>query len=320
MNSIIFLSFISGILTILSPCIWPLLPIVLSASIAGKSKIRPLGISLGLIITFTLSTLAISSIFQLLHLDSNIIRIIAVIIIAILGITMIFPILYSKIEILVAKMLNPLSNKQISYKNEFIPSFITGLALGVIWAPCAGPILATVAAFSALGKVNLTIILITISYAIGTAIPLFFVSLGSQNIIKRTKGLNKYINHIQQIFGLLMVITAILIYTNYDLTIQAKLLNIFPSLGTDLTGIENSNLVINELNSLKGTKNNTISDNSSLYNINTPAPNFIGITKWLNTDSTPSISSLKRKGNISRFLDIYLYKLYTYTSTHCSLV
>ena len=218
-------------MTILAPCIWPVLPIVLSSSVVGsKGHQRPLGITLGVMLSFTIFTLSISYAVQLFHLDPNIIRIIAFIIITFLGIIMIIPALATKFDLFVSRLANLFGQKTTVKSNGFLPGFITGLSLGIVWSPCAGPILATITALAATGKVSLFVVLVTIAYITGVGIPLFAISLGGQQFILKTRGINKYTGRIQQIFGLLMVITAILIYTNYDLTIQAKLLNIFPYL------------------------------------------------------------------------------------------
>jgi len=305
-------SFLAGLVTILAPCIWPVLPIVLSSSIAGKKgHQRPLGITLGVILSFTIFTLAVSSIVHIFHFDPNLLRILAVIIIIFFGLMMIIPSLSTKFSLFVSKLANIFGQNTVNKGNDFLSGFVIGLSLGIVWTPCAGPILATIAALASTGQVTLFVVLITFAYALGAGIPLFIVTYGGQQFIVRAKSLNKYTGRIQQVFGLVMILAAIAIYTNFDQTLQLTLINKFPALGTVVNGFENSQLVTNQLNILKGNSTGTQAvDTSGLFNTDTPASDFVGIDKWLNTNGTPlMIAGLKGK--------VVLVDFWTYTCINC---
>jgi cytochrome c-type biogenesis protein len=107
---------------------------------------------------------------------------------------------------------------------------VTGFSLGLVWAPCAGPILATIATLSATQSVNIKVVAITLAYVLGLGIPLYIFSSFSAGLFKKMRTVNKYTGIIQQGFGLIMIITAILIYTNYAQVLQARVLNLFPRL------------------------------------------------------------------------------------------
>src|SRR3990167_9042791 len=140
---LLLFAFVSGFITILAPCIWPLLPIILSSTVTGEKR-KPLGITLGIMISFALFTLTLSYFVKLFNFDPEILRLFAV-------------------------------------------------------------------------------------YVIGLGIPLFiFATLGS-HLFTKTRFLSKYTGRIQQIFGIIMILTAISIYTNYDKVIQVKLLDLIPS-------------------------------------------------------------------------------------------
>src|SRR5437762_166873 len=87
---LIAFSFLAGLATILAPCVWPILPIVLSSSTATGHR-RPLGISLGVMLSFAVFTLTVSYLVRIFHFDPNIFRIVAVFIITFLGLSMIIP-------------------------------------------------------------------------------------------------------------------------------------------------------------------------------------------------------------------------------------
>lgn len=308
---LLLFAFFAGFVTILAPCIWPVLPIVLSSSIAGeKGHERPLGITIGVMISFTIFTLFASYLVRVFHFDPNVLRILAVIIIAFLGFTMIIPALATKFEIAVSQFANLFSHSPTTAKSGFLPGLLTGLSLGIVWSPCAGPILATIATLAATGQVSLFVVLVTVAYVTGVGIPLFAFAYGGQQFITRAKGINKYTGRIQQVFGVIMILAAIAIFTNYDQTLQLQLLNRFPALGTAVNGFENSTLVKNQLDLLKGKQPvQQAIDTSGLFNANTPAPDFIGIDKWLNTDKPIAIKDLKGK--------VVLVDFWTYTCINC---
>ncbi len=305
-------AFLSGLVTILAPCIWPLLPIVLSASSAGKSHTRPLGVTLGIMLSFALFTLAISYLVRLFHLDPNVIRLLAVLILVFLGLSMIIPALSRITELWVSRISGKFGQRTSVQTADFQGGFVTGLSLGIVWSPCAGPILASIATLAATGQVSLSVILVTLAYVTGVGIPLFLFAYGGQKVVGRTRFLSAYTGRVQQVFGALMLLTALAIYTNYDKVVQLKLLNAFPSYSQALTGFEKNSAVKQQLDTLKGKTSATDSDTSGLFNTNTPAPEFIGITKWLNLPAGRQVLTIKElKGKV------VLVDFWTYTCINC---
>lgn len=302
-------AFISGLITILAPCIWPILPIILATSATGGHR-KPLGITLGVIISFGVLTLALSYIVKIIPLDTNALRLFAALVIAILGLTLIIPKLSEILEGTASRLIGKL---KIGGNSEtgFWSGFIIGLALGVVWAPCAGPILATIAALAATQKVSLDVVLTTVSYVIGIGIPLFVFATVGRRIITKSRAINRYTGIIQRVFGAIMILTAVLIITNYDKVIEAKLLNVFPSFGNGLTAFESNPLIAKQLDSLKGGKSPGLTlDQNNLFNTSVPAPNFTGIENWLNTNGKPVyIEDLRGK--------VVLVDFWTYTCINC---
>ena len=303
-------SFLAGFVTILAPCIWPVLPIILSSSIAGeRGHLRPLGIVFGIMFSFSIFTLFISYLVHVFHLDPNVLRILAVIIITFLGLTMLVPALGARFEMFVSKLSGIFGQGSTNTKNGFLPGFVVGLSLGILWSPCAGPILATIAALAATGQVSLYVIVITLAYVTGVGVPLLAFAYGGKQFVTKARGLNKYTIKIQQAFGAVMILAAIAIFTNYDQTLQLQILDKFPILGTAMNGFENSSVVTNQLDNLKGNISLPAPAAAELFNANYPAPDFVGIDKWLNTDAPISIASLKGK--------VVLVDFWTYSCINC---
>ena len=304
-----FFAFLSGLVTIFAPCIWPILPLVLSSSTGGHKK--PLGITLGIMLSFGLLTLFISYVVKIIPFDTNLLRVFAVIVIAGLGLALIIPKFSEILESYVSRFVGKIGVSSGSQRTGFFSGFITGLALGVVWTPCAGPILATIATLAATQSVNLATILTTIFYVVGVGVPLFIFATFGNKIFGKSRLLSKYTGRVQQIFGVVMLLTAFLIATGYDRVLETKLLNYFPSYSNALNALESNAGVKEQLNSLKnsGSVSLPTSENSSLFNTNYPAPDFTGITKWLNTDRSISMADLKGK--------VVLVDFWTYTCINC---
>ena len=305
-------AFISGLFTILAPCIWPLLPIVLADVTQSNSKRRPLGITAGVAISFAFFTLAISALESSLGFSPNVLRKMAVIVLLVIGISMVVPALSRRMEASISSLSGRFGGVGKNQRSDFSGGFVTGLALGVVWTPCSGPILASVATLAATNKVSLQVVVVTLFYVAGVSIPLFGFAVGGQKLLAKSRRLSKHTGRIQIASGVIMIITAVGIYTNYDKTIEAKLLNAIPSYSNALTKIESGSGVTKALSKLKGTKSvpTTVSGNQSgLFNANETAPEIRGIEKWLNTSGPQTLASLKGK--------VVLVDFWTYSCINC---
>ncbi len=301
---LLLFAFISGIITIFAPCIWPLLPVILSSSSTG-GKAKPLGITLGIMASFTLFTLTLSYIVKLIPFDPDILRLFAVIVIGFLGLTLIIPALNEIVEGFVSRLSSRTNNSTPT--SGFKGGFFTGFSLGIVWSPCAGPILATIATLSATQSVNLSIVFVTLAYVTGVGIPLFIFATIGNRLFTGTRKLNKYTGRIQQVFGVVMILTAIAIYTNFDKTLQVKLLSYFPSYSNFVTNLESNSAVKKQLDALKGTGKGI--DYNSMHDNYGTAPEFTGISKWLNVEKPLTMESLKGK--------VVLIDFWTYTCINC---
>jgi cytochrome c biogenesis protein CcdA/thiol-disulfide isomerase/thioredoxin len=309
MKTLLIFSFLAGFVTILAPCIWPLLPIVFSAS-SGGGRRKSLGITLGVMTSFTIFTLFISYIVKIFPIDPNSLRLAATVIIGLLGLSLLIPALGARFEIIINNLLGPLQSRFKKEGSGLTAGLVTGFSLGLVWAPCAGPILATIATLSATQSVNIKVVAITLAYVLGLGIPLYIFSSFSAGLFKKMRQVNKYTGIIQQVFGLVMIITAILIYTNYDKTIQVKVLNLFPGYSRFLGQFENNSRLQKELDHLAGRKAQIITeDNQKLLSEGGLAPEFSGIAHWHNVPAPLSLQALRGK--------VVLVDFWTYSCINC---
>ncbi len=215
MAILLIFAFISGLVTIAAPCIWPLLPIILSSSVTGAKR-KPFGITLGIITSFAFFTLTISYLVKIIPFDPNILRLFAVVVIGFLGITLVVPQLSRLLEGYVSRLSGRFAPSGKTKNQGFLGGYVTGFSLGIVWSPCAGPILATIATLAATRSVSFEVALVTIVYVIGVGIPLFVFASAGSYLFTKSRGLSQYTGTIQQIFGVVMILTALAIYTNYD--------------------------------------------------------------------------------------------------------
>jgi cytochrome c biogenesis protein CcdA/thiol-disulfide isomerase/thioredoxin len=316
MTILLVFAFLSGVVTIFAPCIWPILPIVLSAGATGGER-KPLGIVTGLAVSFLLATLTLAFVVQIIPFDPEILRLLAVLVIALLGLTLIIPALGSRLEGLVSRLTSFGGRFTQNGGTGFWGGFITGFALGLVWSPCAGPILATIATLAATQAVSFQVVLVTLAFVSGVAVPLFVLALLGKRVLTRTRILAPYTKRIQQVFGLIMILAAGAIYTGYDKILQTKLLDTFPGYESFLNGLEKNDTVKERLDELKNTNEKRVSQKKEESKVNIrkdlpeygQAPDFVGIAHWLNTDSALTMEQLRGK--------VVLIDFWTYSCINC---
>ncbi len=310
----ILFAVLAGILTIAAPCILPMLPILLGASVGQQSRQRPLFIVLGFIVTFTAASLLLSAIIQSLHFNPNLIRDIAIVLLAIFGIFLLWP---KPFELLTAK-LSGIINKAGQTKSQGNwGGLLLGLTLGLVWTPCAGPILGSILTLIATQGSTTKSVALIIAYALGAGIPMLVIAYGSQYITTKVRWLARYSTRLQQIFGVLILLLAVAMFFQYDVAIENQLTAIFPqsTLENKLAG-QNENPSMDTATNMAApaTPVSTSSpaatkplDVVKLGNYG-QAPDFTGITNWLNS---PPLTMAQLKGKV------VLVDFWTYSCINC---
>ncbi len=299
----ILFAFLAGILTIAAPCILPMLPIVLGASVGQTNKRRPLFIVLGFIISFAAASLALSLIVTHLGLSQNTIRYAAIYILLLFGVFMIwaYPFEYfaSKFSTVFYKA------SQIGNKKGDTGGFLLGLVLGIVWTPCAGPVLGSILTLIATQGTTGKAIVLVIFYALGAGIPMMLIAYGSQWVTTRVRSMAKYSRTLQQVFGVLILLLAVAMYFQYDTIIENQLTAFFPQ-----STLENKLVGQNRQNAPIASSTDQITnpmDTVQLQNYG-QAPDFTGITNWLNS-SPLTMQQLRGK--------VVLVDFWTYSCVNC---
>lgn len=308
----ILLAFIGGVLTIAAPCIILPLPIILGASTGQTDKRRPLFIALGFTGTFAILGISLNFLIQNLGLDPNVLRLVAVILLAIFAVFMIWPEGFQKLSGRFNGIMNKASSTAANAGSGVGGGLLVGAIIGIIWAPCAGPILASILTLIAQEKELSKAALLLVSYSIGAGVPMLLVAYGGQAITTKIRGIAKYSTQLEKIFGVILLLLAFAIYFQYDTLLQAKIVEKFPSLNSNIEstilgklGQESKELKSQSVNLNQPITNTMNKVKLDDYGI---APDFKGITKWLNSDPL-TMEQLKGK--------VVLIDFWTYSCINC---
>jgi cytochrome c biogenesis protein CcdA/thiol-disulfide isomerase/thioredoxin len=303
---LIAVAFIAGLVTALSPCILPILPVVLASSTGGRR--HPLALIIGLVTSFAAFTLVVSQIVLRLGLSASLLRLAAVIILGLLGLSMIVPALGAHLESWLSRLpgLAPQGQSDSGWRG----GILTGATLGLVWAPCAGPILAAVTTLAATQRVNLATVAVALAYSIGVGVPLLIIAYGGQAVIRGAPFFSRRTVAIQKAFGGLMIVTAVLIAFNVDVTLSASAASLLPAgWSNQLNAIETNSVVTGELQSLSSQTPHSqpAAAGASLPNLGA-APELTGITSWINSRPL-TLASLRGK--------VVVIDFWTYSCINC---
>ena len=218
------LALLAGVITIAAPCTLPMLPILLGASVGQTSKARPVMIALGFVLSFSVVALALSAITRAFDFDPNVLRGAAAILLAGFGLLMLWPTPFERL----ASRLGGFSGG-LATSPGVLGGFVLGTTLGLVWTPCAGPVLGSILTVIATSKDTAWASALLVTYAIGAAIPMLAIAYGGQAVTTRVRSLARIAPRLQQGFGVVVIGFAVLSYFQYDTLIVAWLTQFYPN-------------------------------------------------------------------------------------------
>jgi cytochrome c biogenesis protein CcdA/thiol-disulfide isomerase/thioredoxin len=255
------IAFAAGVITVFTPCILPVLPIVLAGG-AGTSR-RPYAIAAGLVTTFTAFLLAGAWLWGLLGIGKQHQIQIGAVLLGILALTLLIPRLGEWAE-------RPLAFMTRFRFGDLGGGFLLGAALGLVFIPCGGPVLAALTSNVARDRVGGWLVAIALAYAIGAALPLLAIAAGSRRV---ATSFRRHAQAVRIAGGVLMAVAAVVIYKGWATSLQTKV----PSYAQWLQNrIEGNGRAENQLAHLSGVKTTS----SGKF---PEAPDIQGISAWINS-------------------------------------
>ncbi len=334
MLTLLLIGLLSGIVTGLSPCILPVLPAVLATSAIPAGMVdpnapappkpdrwRPFIVIAGLVTSFAVFTLIGGSLLAALGLPADLLRNIGIAAMLLVGIGFLIPAVGHLLE-------RPFARFSRVGPRKGSSAFLFGATFGLAFVPCAGPVLATITVLAATNQVQSGLIILTLAFSIGVAIPLLGFALAGQQMAERIKAVRTRMPLVRQITGAILIITAAAVF--FGLADQVQ--RLVPSyVASAQQTIEDNDTARAALSSLKEpyqapsaapatsaspdigqevTFNACADDPSHLANCG-PARPFSGIQQWLNTPDGKALTLEALRGRV------VLVDFWTYSGINC---
>jgi cytochrome c biogenesis protein CcdA/thiol-disulfide isomerase/thioredoxin len=321
---------IAGAGTAITPCVLPVVPALLASSATGGRR-RPIGIVIGLGVTFTIAIVLLAQLVKGVGLASGAARTLAIVVLIVFGVALLVPDLTARIEAPLSRLgrFGPKSRG-----TGFLSGLGVGAALGFVCAPCAGPILAAVTSVSASSGANARVVLVAISYSVGLSAVLLVYAFAGRAVIDRIRRVGRG-NTINRGLGVVLLATGVLMIFNVDVRFEEDLAKdaSLPAILVDPTrSLESSSAVQKRLASLRPTSRFVTAQQEAsskpvstaaerevaIPGVKTPslsdlgtAPNFTDNQDWFNTPGDKPLTLAGLRGHV------VLVDFWTYTCINC---
>lgn len=224
------LALLAGVLTIASPCVLPILPIVLGSTLQRVNRVRPLFIVAGFVLTFASLGMLLASASQHVVVAHETLRTAGIVMLMLTGLLMLWRRPYEWLMAHAGGALNRIGPSAGSDNSGNLGGFLLGMSLGAVWTPCAGPVLASILVLVAKAQDIGWSATLLILYAIGAGIPMLIIAYGGQFIATRVRVIARHTHRLQQVFGVLILLTGFAIYLQYEVLIYAWISDFYPTL------------------------------------------------------------------------------------------
>jgi cytochrome c biogenesis protein CcdA/thiol-disulfide isomerase/thioredoxin len=307
-------AFLGGLITGLSPCIVPVLPVVVAGGSTATTRARPFLIIAGLVVSFSFTELVGSTVLSALGLPQNFLFWLGIALLLILAAGLLVPALGHWIEL-------PFNRLGASRYATSGGGFVLGLSLGLVFIPCAGPVLAAISVAAANHRVGVSSILVTLAYALGATIPLLVFAIVAQRTTTGWRRLRPHLTAIRRTAGALLAVTTLAIAFGLLNPLQRAVPGYTSALEDH---IESGSSISDQLRAMDGEKANPYAQAASkapkksvsaTNMVTLPelgrAPNFTGIVRWLNTPGGEPLTLAGLRGKV------VLVDFWTYSCINC---
>jgi cytochrome c biogenesis protein CcdA/thiol-disulfide isomerase/thioredoxin len=287
------IAFVAGIVTAISPCVLPVLPVVFAGSATGERR-RPYAIVAGLVASFTAFTLAATAVLSALGLPDDLLRNTAIAVVLLVGLSLVWP----RLGALVERPFAVLSRRRFG---DLGGGFLLGVSLGLLFTPCAGPVIAAVSTVAAMERFSAGAVFVTLAYALGAGVVLLTVAIAARRGFA-LPALRRRARVVRPALGGLIVAVAILMIFGVDTKLQTRV----PGYTRALQALEESAAAGDRIDDLVGQERHALEE--SRLDDYGPAPEFREVTAWLNSKPL-SLASLRGK--------VVLLDFWTYSCINC---
>jgi cytochrome c biogenesis protein CcdA/thiol-disulfide isomerase/thioredoxin len=307
MAELLAVAFLGGLITGLSPCIVPVLPVVVAGGSTGTSKARPFLIIGGLVVSFSLTELVGSTVLSALGLPQSFLFWLGIGLLLLLAVGLMVSVIGEWIE-------RPFARLGTSRYADSGGGFVLGLSLGLVFVPCAGPILAAISTAAANHRINASSLFVTLFYAIGASLPLLLFAVIAQRAATGWQKLRTHLPVVRRVAGAVLLVTTLAIAFGLLDPLQRAVPGYTSALENH---IESSASVSKQIRALDGEHANTFAKKAAttVKMATLPklgkAPDFTGIVSWLNTPGDKPLSLAQLTGNV------VLVDFWTYSCINC---
>ncbi len=322
MQTIALIGFLGGLITGISPCILPVLPVILLSGMdstradspTAGSAARPYLVIAGLVCSFSLATLIGSALLTALHLPQDAIRWAALVVLVLIGLGLIFP----PVQHLIERPFAYFPQRQIGSGTN---GFVLGLTLGALYVPCAGPVLAAIVVAGGTSSIGLGALVLAATFAIGNALPLLAFALAGRRVAERVAAFRRRQRAVQIAGGIAMIVLAVALVFNLPAMLQRAV----PDYATAMQNKLGANNIERSLAPAAAQQSNhggglqlsqpgttiggALSDcagvSAGLQRCG-PAPALTGVTGWLNTPDGKPLDPASVRGKVI-LIDFWAY-------------
>jgi cytochrome c biogenesis protein CcdA/thiol-disulfide isomerase/thioredoxin len=324
---LIIFGFVAGAATAVSPCVLPVLPIALSAGANGGRR-RPLGIVAGLVVSFTFAIVALVYVIDALGLPGDLLRKIAICVLLGFGLLLLVPPLAARVEAFGSRFAGRVPTPRGG--DGFWSGTVVGASLGLVYAPCAGPILAGVITVTASQSFDAGRLAVALAYGLGSAAVLYALMVGGRRAIRP---LARRGGAFQVATGAVMVVVALAMLGNYDTRFESAIASDWPSwLTTPAEGLESTGSAKSALASISGfsahglgaratagseeeevtrTPPSKLAAEKMKLPVYGKAPEFTDTERWFNTPGGRPLTLRQLRGKV------VLVDFWTYSCVNC---